>query len=42
MVVDPETRRPTRVGHRIETIEHDGREREVRVRYAKGSGKDIA
>jgi large subunit ribosomal protein L24 len=42
MLVDPETRRPTRVGHRIETIEQDGRERQVRVRYAKRSGKDIA
>jgi large subunit ribosomal protein L24 len=42
MLVDPETKKPTRVGHRIETIEQDGREREVRVRFAKRSGKDIA
>ncbi|MDR1293632.1 MAG: 50S ribosomal protein L24 [Bifidobacteriaceae bacterium] len=43
MVVDPETKKPTRVGHRIDTIEQeDGRAREVRVRYAKRSGKDIA
>jgi large subunit ribosomal protein L24 len=42
MLVDPETKKPTRVGHRIETIEQDGREREVRVRFAKRSGKDIS
>ncbi|MDR1633521.1 MAG: 50S ribosomal protein L24 [Bifidobacteriaceae bacterium] len=41
MVVDPETREPTRVGHRIETVERDGRVRQVRVRYAKKSGKEL-
>jgi len=41
-VVDPETRKPTRVGHRVETIEQDGRQRQVRVRFAKRSGKDIS
>ncbi|MDR0431707.1 MAG: 50S ribosomal protein L24 [Bifidobacteriaceae bacterium] len=43
MLVDPETKKPTRVGHRVEIIEQeDGRTREVRVRYAKSSGKDIS
>jgi large subunit ribosomal protein L24 len=42
MLVDPETKKPTRVGYRIETVERDGRARQVRVRYAKRSGKDIA
>ncbi|WP_440901999.1 50S ribosomal protein L24 [Actinosynnema sp.] len=41
-VVDPETKQPTRVGIRTETQERDGRERTVRVRVAKRSGKDIA
>ena len=41
-VVDPSTKKPTRVGYRIETVERDGRERQVRVRVAKGSGKDLA
>lgn len=41
MLVDPETKKGTRVGYRSETIERDGRTREVRVRVAKRSGKDI-
>jgi large subunit ribosomal protein L24 len=41
MLVDPETKRGTRVGYRTETVERDGRERTVRVRIAKRSGKDI-
>ena len=40
-VVDPETKKPTRVGYRTETVERNGRERTVRVRVAKGSGKDL-
>lgn len=40
-VVDPETKKPTRVGYRTETVERDGRERVVRVRIAKSSGKDL-
>ncbi|MCC3272720.1 50S ribosomal protein L24 [Arthrobacter zhangbolii] len=40
-VVDPETKKPTRVGFRTETVEKDGRERTVRIRVAKGSGKDL-
>ncbi|WP_028279671.1 50S ribosomal protein L24 [Arthrobacter sp. H5] len=41
-VVDPETKKPTRVGYRTETVERDGRERTVRIRVAKASGKDLA
>ncbi|MDD9206412.1 50S ribosomal protein L24 [Georgenia sp. 10Sc9-8] len=41
MLVDPETKRGTRVGMRSETVERDGKERTVRVRVAKRSGKDI-
>ena len=40
-VVDPETKKPTRVGFRTETVERDGRERTVRIRVAKSSGKDL-
>jgi large subunit ribosomal protein L24 len=42
MLVDPETKKGTRVGYRTEEIERDGRTRAVRVRVAKRSGKDIA
>lgn len=41
MLVDPETKKGTRVGYRTEEIERDGRQRTVRVRVAKRSGKDI-
>jgi len=41
MLVDPETKKGTRVGYRTETVERDGRKREVRVRVAKRSGKDV-
>ncbi|ROS76789.1 50S ribosomal protein L24 [Cellulomonas sp. PhB143] len=41
MVVDPETKKGTRVGYRTEEVERDGRSRTVRVRVAKRSGKDI-
>ncbi len=41
MLVDPETKKPTRAGFRTEQVERDGRTRTVRVRYAKRSGKDI-
>ncbi|MCQ1999446.1 50S ribosomal protein L24 [Arthrobacter zhaoxinii] len=40
-IVDPETKKPTRVGFRTATVEKDGRERIVRIRVAKGSGKDL-
>ncbi len=42
MLVDPETKKGTRVGYRIEQVERDGRMRTQRVRVAKRSGKDIA
>ena len=41
MLVDPETKKGTRVGIRTETTERDGRSRVTRVRVAKRSGKDI-
>ena len=41
MLVDPSTKKPTRVGARLETVERDGRQRTVRVRIARRSGKDI-
>jgi large subunit ribosomal protein L24 len=40
-VVDPGTKKPTRVGHRVEEQVKDGEKRTVRVRYAKKSGKDL-
>ena len=40
-LVDPETKKPTRVGFRTEVVEKDGVKRTVRIRYAKKSGKDL-
>ncbi|MDO5634537.1 MAG: 50S ribosomal protein L24 [Micrococcus sp.] len=40
-VVDPETKKPTRVGYRFETIEKDGESKTVKVRFAKASGKEL-
>jgi len=40
-LVDPETKKPTRVGFRNETVTKDGVQKTVRVRYAKKSGKDL-
>ncbi|MEB4614311.1 50S ribosomal protein L24 [Leucobacter sp. M11] len=40
-VVDPESKKPTRVGFRVEEVEKDGVTKTVRVRYAKKSGKDL-
>jgi large subunit ribosomal protein L24 len=40
-VVDPESKKPTRVGVRVETVQRDGRTKRVRIRVAKRSGKDI-
>ena len=40
-LVDPQTKKPTRVGVRVETVERDGRTKRVRIRVAKRSGKDI-
>ena len=41
MLVDPETKKGTRVGYRTEQVERDGRTRTQRVRVAKRSGKDV-
>ena len=40
-LVDPESKKPTRVGVRIEDVTKDGVTKTVRVRYAKKSGKDL-
>ena len=40
-VVDPETKKPTRVGYRFETVEKDGVSTTVKVRFAKASGKEL-
>ena len=40
-LVDPETKKPTRVGFRVEEVEKNGAKKTVRVRYAKKSGKDL-
>ena len=40
-LVDPSTKKPTRVGHRVEEQVKDGVKRTVRVRFAKKSGKDL-
>ena len=40
-LVDPSTKKPTRVGRRVEEQVKDGVKRTVRVRYAKKSGKDL-
>jgi len=40
-LVDPETKKPTRVGFRTEEVVKDGVKKTVRVRYSKKSGKDL-
>ncbi len=40
-LVDPKTKKPTRVGFRLETVEKNGVSKTVRVRYAKKSGEKI-
>jgi large subunit ribosomal protein L24 len=40
-VVDPKTKKPTRVGHREETVTTGGVTKKVRVRYAKKSGEKL-
>jgi large subunit ribosomal protein L24 len=40
-IVDPETKKPTRVGFREETVEKNGVSKTVRVRFAKSSGKAL-
>ena len=38
-LVDPPSKKPTRVGFRTETVTKDGVDKTVRVRYAKKSGE---
>jgi large subunit ribosomal protein L24 len=40
-VVDPKTKKPTRVGFREDKVTKDGVTKTVRVRYAKKSGEDL-
>ena len=40
-LVDPDSKKPTRVGFRVEEQVKDGVKKTVRVRFAKKSGKDI-
>ncbi|MCR2784920.1 MULTISPECIES: 50S ribosomal protein L24 [unclassified Microbacterium] len=40
-LVDPETKKPTRIGRRVEEQTKNGVKRTVRVRFAKKSGKDL-
>ena len=40
-LVDPKTKKPTRVGFREETVTKDGVSKTVRVRYAKKSGENL-
>ncbi|WP_203136332.1 50S ribosomal protein L24 [Microbacterium sp. JZ31] len=40
-LVDPDSKKPTRVGFRVEEQVKDGVKKTVRVRVAKKSGKDI-
>ena len=40
-IVDPETKKPTKVGVRTEEVTKDGVTKTVRIRYAKKSGKDL-
>ena len=40
-VVDPDTKKPTRIKTRVETVERDGRQKANRIRVAVRSGKDL-
>ena len=40
-LVDPKTKKPTRVGFRVEVVEKDGVQKTARIRYAKKSGEDL-
>ena len=40
-LVDPKTKKPTRVGFKVETVEKNGVKKTVRVRYAKKSGEKL-
>lgn len=41
-LVDPDSKKPTRVGFRTETVTRDGAKKNVRIRFAKKSGKDLS
>jgi large subunit ribosomal protein L24 len=41
MLIDPDNKRPTRVGVREESVERDGHVKITRVRISRRSGKDI-
>ncbi|MDN5795949.1 MAG: 50S ribosomal protein L24 [Intrasporangium sp.] len=41
MIVDPESKKPTRIKTRVETVERDGRPKASRVRVAVKSDKDL-
>ncbi len=40
-VVDPDTKKPTRIRTRVEMVERDGRQKATRTRVAVRSGKDL-
>ncbi len=40
-LVDPKTKKPTRVGYREEVVDKNGVKKTVRVRYAKKSGEKL-
>ncbi len=40
-IVDPETKKPTRIRTRLETVERDGRTKTARIRVSVRSGKDL-
>lgn len=40
-LVDPDSKKPTRVGIKEKEVTRDGRKKIERVRYAKKSGKDL-
>jgi len=42
MLIDPETKQPTRVGVIVKEEARDGKVKTVRVRVAKKSGKELA
>lgn len=42
MLIDPETKKPTRVGVTVKEEAQDGKVKTVRVRVAKKSGKELA
>jgi large subunit ribosomal protein L24 len=41
-MVDPQTKSPTRIRTRLETVERDGRQKVSRIRVAVRSGKDLS